>query len=60
MVFAAELATAPGGWIDVTVARHRRILSLVGLPTTYDPDAFEELLGIMAWTRRPAAQPCDS
>jgi shikimate kinase/3-dehydroquinate synthase len=52
MVFAAELANHAGRLDDATVARHRRILSLVGLPTTYDPDAFDELLSIISLDKK--------
>jgi 3-dehydroquinate synthase len=52
MVFAAELASRAGRLDSGTVARHRRILSLVGLPTTYDPDAFDELLNIMSLDKK--------
>jgi shikimate kinase/3-dehydroquinate synthase len=52
MVFAAELASRAGRLDDAAVARHRRILSLIGLPTTYDPDAFDELLSIMSLDKK--------
>jgi shikimate kinase / 3-dehydroquinate synthase len=52
MVFAAELANRAGRLDDASVARHRRILSLVGLPTSYDPDAFDELLSIMGLDKK--------
>jgi len=48
MVFAAELARLAGRLDDATVDRHRRILSRVGLPTSYSADAFDELLNTMA------------
>jgi 3-dehydroquinate synthase len=44
MVFAAELARLAGRLDDATVQRHRRLLSSIGLPTSYDADALPELL----------------
>ncbi|MCQ4118581.1 3-dehydroquinate synthase [Rhodococcus tibetensis] len=44
LVFAAELGRLAGRLDDETADRHRRILELVGLPTTYDADAFGQLL----------------
>lgn len=44
LVFAAELARLAGRLDDATAQRHRAVLSSVGLPTTYDPDALPELL----------------
>jgi shikimate kinase / 3-dehydroquinate synthase len=52
MVFAAELAHRAGRLDDATVARHRQILFLLGLPTNYDPDAFDELLRIMSLDKK--------
>ncbi|MEO7125428.1 MAG: 3-dehydroquinate synthase [Nakamurella sp.] len=48
MMFAAELARAAGRLDGVTADRHRSVLRLLGLPTTYDADALEELIGYMA------------
>ncbi|HEU0089575.1 MAG TPA: 3-dehydroquinate synthase [Pseudonocardiaceae bacterium] len=47
MVFAAELARLAGRLDEATAARHRRVLTALGLPTGYDPDALPELLAIM-------------
>ncbi|MGH3671436.1 MAG: 3-dehydroquinate synthase family protein, partial [Pseudonocardiaceae bacterium] len=47
MVFAAELARLAGRLDVATVARHRAVLSAIGLPTRYDPGALPELLEIM-------------
>ncbi len=47
LVFAAELGRAAGRLDDVTADRHLEILHLLGLPTTYDPDALGELVKIM-------------
>ncbi len=44
MVFAAELARLAGRLDDATAQRHRRVLSSIGLPTSYDADALPELL----------------
>jgi 3-dehydroquinate synthase len=44
MVFAAELARLAQRLDDATANRHRRVLSLLGLPTSYDADALPELL----------------
>lgn len=52
MVFAAELARLAGRLDDATADRHRTILELVGLPTTYDPDALGELLKTMAGDKK--------
>jgi 3-dehydroquinate synthase len=48
MVFAAELARLAGRLDDATAARHAVVLSRLGLPTTYPPEAFDELLATMA------------
>lgn len=47
MVFAAELARLAGRLDDAIVARHRRLLSSLGLPTSYDADALPDLLEAM-------------
>jgi 3-dehydroquinate synthase len=44
LVFAAELARLAGRLDDETADRHRTVLDLLGLPTTYDPDALNQLL----------------
>lgn len=48
MVFAAELARCAGRLADDVVERHRSTLTSVGLPTTYDGGAWEELRATMA------------
>jgi 3-dehydroquinate synthase len=48
MVFAAELARLAGRLDAETASRHAAILSRLGLPTSYAPDAFDELLATMA------------
>src|SRR5205823_8111204 len=47
MVFVAELARLAGRLDDPTAERHRHVLSLIGLPTSYDPDALPELIESM-------------
>ena len=44
LVFAAELARLAGRLDDETADRHKKVLDLLGLPTTYDPDALGQLL----------------
>ncbi len=44
MVFAAELARAAGRLDNATADRHRRVLTALGLPTTYDVGALPELV----------------
>jgi 3-dehydroquinate synthase len=44
LVFAAELARLAGRLDDQTANRHRSILTSLGLPTGYDPDALGQLL----------------
>ncbi|MCJ0892731.1 3-dehydroquinate synthase [Rhodococcus sp. ARC_M12] len=44
LVFAAELGRLAGRLDDATADRHRSILESVGLPVTYDEDAFSDLL----------------
>jgi 3-dehydroquinate synthase len=44
LVFAAELARLAGRLDDETADRHKRVLQLLGLPTTYDPDALPQLM----------------
>lgn len=46
-VFAAELAVAAGQLDRDAADRHRRVLELVGLPTSYDRGAFAELVEYM-------------
>jgi len=46
-VYAAELAGRAGVLDDATVARHRDAFARVGLPTTYDGAAFDDLHATM-------------
>jgi 3-dehydroquinate synthase len=47
MVFAAELSRLAGRLPDAAAQRHRDILNLLGLPTTYRPGAWPQLLATM-------------
>lgn len=47
MVFAAELARLAGRLPDDVVARHRSILTALGLPTSYRGDRWDQLLSAM-------------
>jgi 3-dehydroquinate synthase len=47
MVFAAELGRLAGRLDDLTADRHRTVLTKLGLPTTYDADAWPRLLEAM-------------
>lgn len=47
MVYVAELARLSGHADDGLVARHRDVLTSVGLPTTYRGDRWEDLLTAM-------------
>lgn len=47
LVFAAELARLAGRLDDETADRHKRVLDLLGLPTSYDPEALGQLLESM-------------
>lgn len=48
MVFVAELAQRAGLIDTHLVARHRDLLTELGLPTTYRPDAYDDLRALMA------------
>jgi 3-dehydroquinate synthase len=48
MVYVAELARLAGKLDTATVARHQRVLSAVGLPTTYRPGAWHSLREAMS------------
>jgi 3-dehydroquinate synthase len=47
LVFAAELGRLAGRLDGATADRHRAVLALVGLPTTYRSEAWPELLTTM-------------
>jgi 3-dehydroquinate synthase len=55
LVFAAELARAAGRLDDATADRHRDVLDALGLPTRYDPDAFDELVAAMQGDKKARA-----
>jgi len=55
LVFAAELARLSGRLDDATALRHRSILESIGLPVSYDADAFPELLEYMAGDKKTRA-----
>lgn len=48
MVFVAELSRRAGFLDAETADRHRAVLGSIGLPTSYAPDAYDELLATMA------------
>jgi 3-dehydroquinate synthase len=52
MVFAAELARLAGRLDEAIAARHRAVLSSVGLPTRYAANAFDDLLHTMALDKK--------
>jgi 3-dehydroquinate synthase len=52
LVFAAELARLAGRLDDATVARHRQVLTALGLPVSYDAGALPELLESMAGDKK--------
>ena len=52
LVFAAELARLAGRLDDATVTRHREVLTVLGLPVTYDAGALPELLESMAGDKK--------
>ncbi|MGE5696969.1 MAG: 3-dehydroquinate synthase [Candidatus Sericytochromatia bacterium] len=55
LVFAAELGRLSGRLDDATADRHRSILTTLGLPVCYDPDALPELVEIMAGDKKTRA-----
>lgn len=55
LVFAAELGRLAGRLDDATADRHRSVLQLLGLPVTYDGDAFPHLLEYMAGDKKNRA-----
>ncbi|GAB2577240.1 3-dehydroquinate synthase [Microlunatus antarcticus] len=52
MVFVAELARAAGVLDDAVADRHRAVLGSLGLPTTYAPDALEDLVATMGLDKK--------
>jgi len=55
LVFAAELGRVAGRLDDGTADRHRAILSSLGLPVTYDPDALPQLMEAMFGDKKTRA-----
>ncbi|BBZ39019.1 3-dehydroquinate synthase [Mycobacterium conspicuum] len=55
LVFAAELARLAGRLDDATALRHRTILESIGLPVSYDADAFPQLLEYMGGDKKTRA-----
>ncbi len=55
MMFVAELARIAGRLDDETVERHRRVLNMIGLPTTYQASEFEKLLAAMQRDKKSRA-----
>jgi 3-dehydroquinate synthase len=52
LVFAAELARLAGRLDGAIVDRHRNVLTMLGLPVSYDADALTELMGFMAGDKK--------
>lgn len=52
LVFAAELGRLAGRLDDETADRHRTVLTALGLPVSYDADAFPQLLEYMAGDKK--------
>ncbi|MDX2375381.1 3-dehydroquinate synthase [Microbacterium sp. LRZ72] len=55
MLFAAELSRLAGRLPDAVAARHRHVLELLGLPTSYRPGAWPQLLGTMQRDKKSRA-----
>ena len=55
LVFAAELSRLSGRLDDRTAARHRAVLDLLKLPTSYRADAWPELLAAMRVDKKARA-----
>lgn len=55
MVFVAELARMAGRLSDEIVDRHRRVLELLGLPTSYKADKWQQLLATMQRDKKSRA-----
>jgi 3-dehydroquinate synthase len=55
LVFAAELGRLTGRLDDATADRHRAILTSLGLPVSYDPDALPQLIDYMAGDKKTRA-----
>jgi 3-dehydroquinate synthase len=55
LIFAAELSRLAGRLDDDTADRHRAVLELLKLPTTYLPDAWDDLLAAMRVDKKARA-----
>jgi 3-dehydroquinate synthase len=55
LVFAAELGRLAGRLDDDTADRHKTVLTALGLPVEYDPDALPQLLEYMAGDKKTRA-----
>jgi 3-dehydroquinate synthase len=55
MVFAAELSRAAGRLTDEVVARHRSVLTALGLPIDYEPHVLDDLLAGMRSDKKTRA-----
>jgi 3-dehydroquinate synthase len=55
LVFAAELGRRSGRLDDVTADWHRALLDRMGLPTSYDPAAWDELHALMRIDKKSRA-----
>ena len=55
LIFAAELSRLAGRLDDDSAARHRRVLELLGLPTAYRADAWDDLLAAMRVAKKARA-----
>lgn len=55
MVFVAELARLAGRLSDAAVDRHRSVLNLIGLPTEYKAEKWDQLLASMQRDKKSRA-----
>jgi 3-dehydroquinate synthase len=55
LIFAGELSRLAGRLDDATAARHRAVLSLLGLPTSYPAAAWPDLLAAMRVDKKARA-----
>ncbi|MEV4639014.1 3-dehydroquinate synthase [Actinoplanes sp. NPDC049548] len=55
LAYAAELGRLTGRLDDATAARHRAVLSLLGLPQSYRADAWDDLLAAMRVDKKARA-----
>ena len=56
LVFAAQLAGVKGLLDEETIALHTRILSSIGLPTTYPREAWQQLYPLLALDKKPTRE----